>query len=384
MTVSPARKSRVMLVGHLAGDQLFGAERSLLELLAAVDRTTYDLSCVLPSGSDAYLQAVAQHTGDITVFPYQWWSKARPFDYEAVGRFEETFRRARPDLVHVNTITLMDPLLAAKRLHVPSIVHARELVSHDEELAAQFGENPSGVVRMVRGASDFIIANSDTTHVLYRKESRSFRLYNSVALDRFDLPNLPEPGKLRVGIVSSNQLKKGIEHFVNLAAMAARSRSDLEFVVIGPRTEHADRLEQRARNEDIPVSLRFSGYTADPVDAIRQVNVLVSFSLVAESFGRTIAEAMAARRPVIAYDWGAAPELVRHGTDGFLIPHLDFAKALEHLGTLADCPDRLSEMGRNGRERAEQLFSPAAFASQLNGIYRQVLDVWQAPPSDRR
>ena len=145
----------------------------------------------------------------------------------------------------------MDPLLAAKHLRVPSIVHARELVSHDEGLAAQFGENPSAIVRSVRGASDFIIANSATTHLLYRRGSRSFRLYNSVALDHFDLPNLPEPGKLRVGIVSSNQLKKGIEHFVNLAAMAARPRSDLEFVVIGPRTEYADRLEQRARNEDI-------------------------------------------------------------------------------------------------------------------------------------
>jgi glycosyltransferase involved in cell wall biosynthesis len=383
MNVCPAYKSRVVLVGHLAGNQLFGAERSLLELLAAVDRGTYDLSCVLPSGNDEYLRAVAQHTTDITVFPYQWWSKARPFDYEAVGRFEETFRRARADLVHVNTIALMDPLLAARRLDVPSIVHARELVSHDEELAAHFGENPSGVVRMVRGASDFIIANSDTTHRLYRKEGRSFRLYNSVALDRFDLPNDPETGKLKIGIVSSNKLKKGIEHFVSVAAMAAHSRSDLEFVVIGPRTEHTDWLERRARSGDVPVSLRFSGYIADSVDAIRQTNVLVSFSLVAESFGRTIAEAMAARRPVIAYDWGAAPELVRHGTDGFLIPHLDFAKALEHLAMLADHPARLSEMGRNGRERAEQLFSPTAFASHLNGVYRQVLDVWQAQPRDR-
>jgi glycosyltransferase involved in cell wall biosynthesis len=383
MTVSSPRKARVVFVGHQAGDHVFGAERSLLELLAAVDRRTYDLSCVLPSGNDEYLRAIGQHTSDITVFPYQWWSNARPFDYEAVGRFEEVFRRTRADLVHVNTITLLDPLLAAKRLDVPSIVHARELVSRDEELAAHFGGDPSAVVRMIRGASDFIIANSDTTHRLYRKEGRSFRLYNSVALDRFDIPNDPEPGKLKIGIVSSNQLKKGIVHFVNLATLAARSRPDLEFVVIGPRTEHIDRLERRARSEDVPVGLRFSGYIADPVDAIRQVNVLVSFSLVAESFGRTIAEAMAARRPVIAYDWGAAPELVRHGTDGFLIPYLDFAKALKHLGVLADHPNRLSEMGRNGRERAKQLFSPAVFASQLNRIYRQVLDMWQAQPRDR-
>lgn len=61
-----------MIVGHLVGDQLFGAERSLLELLAAVDRTIFDLSCVFPSGNDEYLRAVAQYTNNITVFPYQW------------------------------------------------------------------------------------------------------------------------------------------------------------------------------------------------------------------------------------------------------------------------------------------------------------------------
>jgi hypothetical protein len=32
MTVFPSRKSRVVHVGHLVGDHLFGAERSLLEL----------------------------------------------------------------------------------------------------------------------------------------------------------------------------------------------------------------------------------------------------------------------------------------------------------------------------------------------------------------
>jgi glycosyltransferase involved in cell wall biosynthesis len=114
------------------------------------------------------------------------------------------------------------------------------------------------------------------------------------------------------------------------------------------------------------------------------LNVVVSFSLVGESFGRTIAEAMAARRPVIAYDWGATPELVRHGQDGFLVPHLEFASALDPLEALADHPARLREMGRNARERAEELFSPAAFASQLNGIYRRILDGWKTRPTAAR
>ncbi len=378
------RKERVIVVGHLAGDHVFGAERSLVDLLAAVDRTTYDVSCVLPGGIGEYLRAVRRHTSDVTVFPYAWWSRTRPFDQEAVDRFERIFRREQATLVHVNTVTLLDPLLAAKRLDIPTIVHARELLDGDEGLVTRFGDDPSFIVRTIHAACDFIIANSDATHRLYRKEGKSFRLYNSVDLERFDLPNESEPGKLRVGIVSDNQPRKGIEHFVRLAALAARRRSDLEFLVIGPRNEYIDWLERNGGGKDVPPNLSFLGYIADSVEAIRRVNVVVSFSLVAESFGKTIAEAMAARRPVVAYDWGATSELLRDGKDGFLIPHLEFGKALEPLEALADHADRLREMGRNARERAEGLFSPTAFASQLNGIYRRILDEWKARPPGAR
>ena len=165
--IAGPQKSHVMIVGHLAGEEVFGAERSLLELLAAVDRERYVLSCVLPGRSEEYVQAVARFTRNITVFPYGWWSRARPFDPEATARFEALIRSGRVDLVHVNTITLMDPLVAARRLGVPAVVHARELISHDKDLAAVLGDDPSAIVRSIRAASDFIIANSAATHRLY-------------------------------------------------------------------------------------------------------------------------------------------------------------------------------------------------------------------------
>ena len=436
---------------------------------------------------------------------------AAGFELRGSWSFRGDLPTRAPDLVGVNTITLMDPLLAAKRLHVPSI-HARELVSHDEELAAPsarthqaschgfeerrissspiptrrmyftarkaettcslrasraeatrtcklsrstpatshalfhtsrgarrgrsttrqlvVSRRPSDargptwstsirlpswipcsqrnvstcrsscmhvsssvttrtwprcsattrptIVRSIRAASDFIIANSDTTHRFYRTGAEVPAL-QLLALDRFDLPNVPEPGTLKVGIVSSNHPKKGIEQFVNLAIMAARPRPDLEFLVFGPRNEYADRLEQRVRNEDIPARVRFPGYVEDPAEAMRQVNVVVSFSLVAEAYGRTIAEALAARRPVIAYRWGAAPELVRprDGT-AFSFRILISRKRWSISGCWPTVQDRLQEMGGNGRERAERLFSPDTFASHAErNLSPHVIEAWE-------
>ena len=368
-----AKKRNILLVGHAAGDTLFGAERSFLDLLAAIDPQQYDLFCVLPEENNAYLSSVARYTKNITVFPYRWWTSTRPYDEHAVSHFENVIRRYRPDVVHVNTIVLSDPLIAARRLHVPTIVHARELIDKDPALGDHFGCEPSAVVSSVRAAADFIIANSEATYRLYYKRDRSFRLYNCVDVARFALTNNPEPGKLKVGIISSNIPNKGIEHFVKLAILAGQRRPHLEFLVIGPRTEHAIELERVAGAQESPVNLRFTGYVPDPVEALRQVNVLVSLSIFAESFGRTLMEAMAASRPVIAYAWGAAPELIRDGKEGFLIPYLEFPKALDCLEMLADKPELVSQMGRNGRERALGLFAPDVFAANLNSIYRRVL-----------
>ncbi len=375
-----SHKPRIAVIGHAADAQLYGAERSLLSVVAAIDRDRYDLCVVVPADNAQYIKAIGRYADAIDVFPYSWSGHARPSDAATVARFADLFRRRSVDLVHVNTITLMDPLLAARQIGIPCIVHARELIDQDDHLAGLLGDDPAAIVARIRTAADFIIANSDATHRLYHVEGRSFRLYNCIDIDAFDMANAAAPGSLKIGIISVNHPKKGIETFVRLAVLAAARRPTLEFVAIGPHNEHTEGLALGLRRDNRPVNLRFAGYVADPVDAVRQVNVVVSFSVVAESFGRTLAEAMAARRPVIAYDRGAAPELVRHGIEGFVIPPFDIERALACIETLADDPRRVAVMGEAGRARAEQVFAPAVFASHLNDIYRRVFAISSRSP----
>lgn len=373
------RKPRIVVIGHLAGPLLFGAERSLLDILAAVDRHKYDLSCVLPARHEDYVRAIARHTDDIVIFPYRWWNGAPQGDPDAVARFEDSFRRCHADLVHVNTVTLMDPLIAASNIGIPSICHARELIYHNPELVRALGATAAGTVQMLRATAGSIIGNSEAARQLYYKRGRSFRLYGCVDIDAFDMTNEIERGRLKIGIISGNTASKGIEYFVRMAIMAAQRRLDLEFIVIGPHTEHTEALARLAQGAELPVHIRFAGYVAEPIEAVRQINVLASFSIVPESFGRTLVEAMAARRPVISFDGGAAPEFVRHGKDGFIVPYLAVGRALDHLEMLAGNPDCVAEMGRNAHARAADLFSPTSFAAGLNEIYQSILATPPAP-----
>ena len=210
-----------------------------------------------------------------------------------------------------------------------------------------------------------------------------FPIYDCVDVDRFRMPQTVEDGRLKVGIVSNNTAKKGIGSFVDLAIAAGLRRPDIDFIVIGPLNQLTERLKQAAAEALHQVNLRFTDYVADPAVAMRQINVLMSLSEVPESFGRTIIEAMAAGRPVVAYRAGAIPELVRHGVDGFLIPQMQSAAALDHLAELADSPSLLLQLGQNARERALKLFSSTTFAVHLNAAYVEILFRWEKQRSSR-
>ena len=121
-----------------------------------------------------------------------------------------------------------------------------------------------------------------------------------------------------------------------------------------------------------PKNLEIAGYVRDPRSAIERVNIVMNLSNFSESFGRTVAEGMAARRPVIVYDHGALPELVRHEVDGFVIPYRDDGRAIDPLRAFSQRPDLIREMGEAARSRCIALFSKEAMATSLTEAYGSI------------
>ena len=80
-----------------------------------------------------------------------------------------------------------------------------------------------------------------------------------------------------------------------------------------------------------------------------------------------------ARRPVVAYRYGALPELIDEGETGFLVPHLDLAAVLDRLRFFAENPSKIEEFGEEGRRRSVKRFSREAFARDLNLLYERLI-----------
>lgn len=84
-----------------------------------------------------------------------------------------------------------------------------------------------------------------------------------------------------------------------------------------------------------------------------------------EPFGIVFAEALACGTPVISCPLGALPEIVRHGTDGYLVNNLEEAcTAIQNLPQI----DR-----HNCRQRAEDCFCASVIVDKYEQLYNSLL-----------
>lgn len=368
---SPSHRRRILIVGHLLSKSLFGSEKSLLEIIAVIDPAKFDVFAVFPERNDEVFARLQSQVQGIGVFDFVWWRKDRPFCEETVAMFERIYRELAIDLVHANTIMVSDPLLAARRAGIPAITNARELISCDDELAERLGAGAAEITQRVCENASYLLANSAATLADYPCGSRGSYLYNYIDAEAFDFPNPINPDCIKIGLISSNIVKKGTFDFLDLAARAEQLIPALQFHLIGPQNHLISGLLSDARQ--LPANFHYRGYASHPTEAFGELNLVLNLSRFAESFGRTVAEAMIARRPVIGYRHGALPELIDDGETGFLVPYLDLTAVFERLRFFAANPQKITQFGELARERSRQRFSREKCRRGINALYERLI-----------
>jgi glycosyltransferase involved in cell wall biosynthesis len=79
------------------------------------------------------------------------------------------------------------------------------------------------------------------------------------------------------------------------------------------------------------------------------------FPSMSETWGNVTIEAMASGLGVVAYDYAAAREVIRHGESGLLAPFGDAAAFVAHAERLARDPQLARSLGRAARKAAEHV-----------------------------
>jgi glycosyltransferase involved in cell wall biosynthesis len=291
-------------------------------------------------------------------------------------------RRVRADLIHTNMEVLLEGGLAARMLGLPHVLHYRGNTLDRPTLVFD------GLTLAWTSLADQVYCISHATARVFEKRGRGAKvevLYNPIDIRAFAAAERSEAiraslgagaGQRLIGTVGRIHPRKDLETFVAAAAAVAARFPDTRFVVVGVAEEPVEieykrRVEALVRELGLTAKITFAGARRDIPAVMKAFDVFVLTSRH-EGFGRVVAEAMAAARPMVVSDEGAPPELIeaeRHGLVARPGDAPDFARQVERLLANAELGRAL---GSRAAERAH-LFEPRASAMRVKACYEQLL-----------
>ncbi len=256
---------------------------------------------------------------------------------------------------------------------------------------------PAAVWRwLLRALADQAIANSSDVGRAWTRRGTSTRVEvipNGVDLDRFR-PQAPtgwlhrrlgiSPGARLVGMPAVYTRWKGQVEVLAAFERITAQLPDVHLVIAGgplydqgSEGAYGRELEARASGEwrlpgdtaagPLP-NVHFTGFLPNIEAAYPEFALTVHYSILPEPFGRIVLESLACGVPVLAADEGGPREIVRVGETGWLVAPRDTEALAESIVRALALPGtRLQEMGRAGREDAEDRFSGREFARRVSG-----------------
>lgn len=187
-------------------------------------------------------------------------------------------------------------------------------------------------------------------------------------------------GKFVFGIVKTLAPKYGIDTVIKAFAlflkglqMGEKEKTELRIYGAGPQLEE---LKKLTKFYGIDERVLFEGYiqNCNVPQVLNQMDVfLLGSKLNSESFGVAAVEAMACGLPVIATKVDGFKEVIEDKITGFLVPVDDVETMSQYMKQLYKDKELRKEMGRQGRQRVEQLYDWKKNVSTMIEIYKTMI-----------
>lgn len=192
------------------------------------------------------------------------------------------------------------------------------------------------------------------------------------------LPEGTEQGKRGIAILGRVRAQKGVHLFVKSCIQLLEKYPDYTAVVVGSISTSNEDFVKELKDEVEQAGLSQRIVFAGEQNFSDIPKIFSSLSLVValsdnEGFGLTILEAMSSGAAVLASEAGAWPEVVREGTDGYVVPINDLPAVVEKMDLLLSDEEKLAQMGVEGRERVLAHYSVQREAKELVTFFRTMM-----------
>jgi glycosyltransferase involved in cell wall biosynthesis len=167
--------------------------------------------------------------------------------------------------------------------------------------------------------------------------------------------------------------EKGLPELFDALKIVALKKTDIKLTLVGEGTRVQ---EYKARVADLGLTnnVAFTGWLNDrEIQNLAAKSSLGVFPSRIESFGLSVAEAMAAGLPVIAARGGAIPENIEDGVTGRLVPVNDAGALADALLSALEDPQGSENMAKTAQSAVQKKLSLEKAADSMLSLYESVL-----------
>jgi glycosyltransferase involved in cell wall biosynthesis len=192
--------------------------------------------------------------------------------------------------------------------------------------------------------------------------------------EKFPRSEAPAAPPVKVAVVSRMIRPKGVVEAVDAARRARAAGAPIELHLFGdpdpdnPRSIPRATLEQWSKEP----AIAWHGHETDVAQVWREHHVAMLLSY-REGLPRSLVEAAAAGRPIVATDVPGCREVARDGMEGILVPRGDSEAAGRALATLAADQALRHRLGAAANARFNERFTAAAVRETVRNLYRSLV-----------
>lgn len=194
-------------------------------------------------------------------------------------------------------------------------------------------------------------------------------------LDLENFPATPEPQTARpkAVLVARMLWDKGVGELMQAARILKHRKVPLDIVLVGePDPANPASIVQRQLQDWADEGLmQWLGRRSDVADILKDSHIAVLPSY-REGMPRSLLEAAAIGRPLVAFDAPGCRDLVRDGENGVLVPFQDATALADALQRLAEDGALRQRLGAQARADVEKTYSADAIRTQLSAIFKRL------------
>jgi len=285
-------------------------------------------------------------------------------------------RNARPSLIHCNSATTKYTFcsaIGAKLLKIPFVWHVRVISSAGwrDKLISNLCARIIAISDAVKKKFDGIAEKNKVVMIHNAVDTELFKpgLDIEYLLDEFGI----ERDRKIMGIFSRLDPWKGHRLFLEAAKDIRDKLPNTVFLIVGEgEKDYKAELVKYADEQGLKNDVIFTGFRKDIPELMNLCDIVVNPSAEPEPFGRTLIEAMACGKAVVATNIGGPAEVIEDNVSGVLIPEKNVQMLAQACFHLLENKKKLREMGLKGRERAVKLFSAETIIKKVEKIYEEL------------